>query len=65
VKTFQVLCAGIFLLLLGSAAFLASRADDWRDPRWMGVLAIMTVLVLGAYALGKIESGEITGARTH
>ncbi|MGA9872926.1 MAG: cytochrome c oxidase assembly protein [Rhodococcus sp. (in: high G+C Gram-positive bacteria)] len=65
VKTFQILCAGIFLLLLGSAAFLASRADDWRDPRWMGVLPIMTVLVLGAYVLGKIESGEITGTRTH
>lgn len=46
----------ILFALVGSSALLASRAEHRRDPRWVGVVAIMVVTVVFAYTVGSDES---------
>lgn len=53
---FHALYFGIILLLIFSAAWLASRAEHWRDARWVGVLAIAAVTVVFAFSVGRFAT---------
>ncbi|MCZ4521742.1 hypothetical protein O4220_24755 [Rhodococcus ruber] len=44
------------ILSAGGAAWLASRAEHWRDVRWVGVAAIIVFAVVLAAATGRMTS---------
>lgn len=40
--------------LVAAAACLAARAQHWRDPRWVGVLAVLAAAVVVAAWSGAL-----------
>ncbi|MFD6062464.1 hypothetical protein [Rhodococcus wratislaviensis] len=50
----DVLSICVLAALIAGAAFLAARAQHWRDPRWVGVLAVLAAAVLVAAWSGAL-----------
>lgn len=51
----DVLYVCVLGALVAAAAFLAARAQGWRDPRWVGVLVVTAVAAVIAAWSGSVS----------